>query len=420
LQSAHYLTISLDSPQNVEPQRYWKPNIDNTIEISREEATKEVQSIFLENMQLHLRSDVPIGSALSGGLDSTAIISVMRLLQPKLDIHTFSYVANQKSLSEESWIDIANSHVNGINHKVYANVKNLHNDLDHLIRLQGEPFGSTSIYAQYMVFQAAKAAGVKVMLDGQGADEMLAGYPVYVAARLASLLKQGKFALALQFLKNTQHLSSYTTSILKTGMFMFPQGVQNSVRSLIGQELVPPELDEKWLENSGVEIQSIRGSYGKNVLKEELKNTLTDLHLSSLLRFEDRNSMIHSIESRVPFLTPKLVDFLFSLPEEYLFDAQGNSKSIFRSAMKSIVPASIVQRKDKIGFETPEREWLREHSVWVESILSDVIVEKISIFKTHRLIEEWRDLLTNKKTFDFRVWRWINLILWTKSFKVQY
>jgi asparagine synthase (glutamine-hydrolysing) len=344
----------------------------------------------------------------------------MRVLQPNLDIHTFSYVANEKSLSEESWIDIANEHVGGINHKIFANSSDLHSDLDHLIKLQGEPFGSTSIYAQYKVFQAAKEAGIKVMLDGQGADEMLAGYPVYVAARLASLFKQKNFSAALKFLNNTQHLSTYRTSILKTGMFIFPQGVQNAVRKFIGEDLVPPELNKDWLENSEVDIQSTRGKYGKDVLKEELNNTLTDLHLASLLRFEDRNSMTNSIESRVPFLTPKLVDFLFSLPEEYLFDAQGTTKSVFRTAMKSIVPASILLRKDKIGFATPEKTWLEAQTDWVEKLIAGEAINKISIFKPQKLVEEWNHVRRGKKTTDFRIWRWLNLILWTEKFEVQY
>lgn len=135
---------------------------------------------FLANIRLHLRSDVPVGAALSGGLDSSAIVSAVHYLEPSMRLNTFSFISANSKHSEERWVDIVNAHIGAVVHKVRPKPEDLAADLQDLVRLQGEPFGSASIYAQYRVFRMAREAGVPVTLDGQGADEILAGYWPYV------------------------------------------------------------------------------------------------------------------------------------------------------------------------------------------------------------------------------------------------
>jgi asparagine synthase (glutamine-hydrolysing) len=145
--------------------------------------------MFLHNIRMHLRSDVPLGAALSGGIDSSAVVCAMRHVASDMPIHTFSFIADGSDVNEEHWVDRINAHVGAIPHKVRVSSLELVRDLDEMIRSQGEPFGGTSIYAQYRVYQLAREHGISVTLDGQGADEMLAGYIGYPGQRLRSLLE---------------------------------------------------------------------------------------------------------------------------------------------------------------------------------------------------------------------------------------
>jgi asparagine synthase (glutamine-hydrolysing) len=139
-----------------------------------------------------------------------------------------------------------------------------------------------------------------------------------------------------------------------------------------------------------------------------------------LLRYEDRNSMAHSVESRVPFLTRSLVEFIYALPEEYLIAPDGTSKSIFRQAMRGIVPDAILDRRDKIGFATPERSWLGSLKPWVEEVFASDAARSIPALNLSHVRREWVEILEGKRSFDFRVWRWLNLIRWTEQFKVEF
>ncbi|SVE22573.1 uncharacterized protein METZ01_LOCUS475427, partial [marine metagenome] len=178
--AAHYAEVPMGAPcKTLEPMRYWRAELEEIVEEPFQASAEVLRDRFLDSVELHLRSDVPVGACLSGGIDSSAIVCSIRELNPKIELHTFSYIARDSPLSEERWVDEVNQFTGAIAHKVYASDEGLVSDLDQLIKVQGEPFGSTSIYAQYCVFQAAKKAGVTVMLDGQGADELFAGYPSY-------------------------------------------------------------------------------------------------------------------------------------------------------------------------------------------------------------------------------------------------
>jgi asparagine synthase (glutamine-hydrolysing) len=133
-----------------------------------------------------------------------------------------------------------------------------------------------------------------------------------------------------------------------------------------------------------------------------------------LLRYEDRNSMAHSIESRVPFLTPGLVRFVLSLPEEFIVDRDGTSKAVFRRAMRGLVPDAILDRRDKIGFATPEHLWWRELAPRVERLLADDSLARVPVLNVEALRAEWRAIRTGGAKRDFRAWRWVNLIEWAE------
>jgi asparagine synthase (glutamine-hydrolysing) len=404
------------------PERYWQVELDKNIDLSFDEAAAKLRELFLESIRLHLRSDVPIGTALSGGIDSSAIVTAMRHLEPGLEIHTFSYTADDPAVSEERWVDLVVADSGAVPHKVRPTSAELTADIDKLIGTQDEPFGSTSIYAQYRVFRLAHEAGVKVMLDGQGADELLAGYPFYLTARVASLLRKGRLIEANRLIKQVENLPQMKgiNLMASAGGALLPAGLRRLVRHATQNGAVPSWLNESWFAQRGVEPRQPFKSRGQKILQEQLHDTLVETSLPMLLRYEDRNSMAHSVESRVPFLTRPLVEFIYGLPEEYLIAPDGTSKSIFRQAMRGIVPDAILDRRDKIGFATPERSWLASLKPWVEEVFASDAARGMPVLNLSHVRREWGEILEGKRSFDFRVWRWLNLIRWTEQFKIEF
>jgi len=423
LPSAHYLDVALGDVSNLrsQPIRYWQVDMNQQVDLSFDQAAERVRELFLENISLHLRSDVPIGIALSGGIDSSAIAMAMRQLNPNLEIHAFSYVAENSALSEEHWVDLVGREANLVVHKVVPKAEELVEDLDQLIGVQEESFGSTSIYAQRRVFQRAHEVGIKVMLDGQGADEIFGGYTFYIAARFGSLVRSGKWGEAFRLLNSASTLPGMSALglCLRSMDFVLPVALQKPLRRLINKDLLPPWLNAHWFLERGVVIRSPGYKGGNEILKGCLYDNLVETNLPHLLRYEDRNSMAFSIESRVPFLTPSLVNFMFSLPEEYFISPNGTTKAVFRKAMQGIVPDAILARKDKIGFGTPERDWLMRLRPWINRILNGEAVSQIPALNMKEFSREWEAVIQGSRPFDFHVWRCVNFIIWSQKFAVQ-
>jgi asparagine synthase (glutamine-hydrolysing) len=417
LPPAHYLKISLDAPRRGEPTRYWQVDLDARADLSFQDAAARLREMFLESVQLHLRSDVQVGAALSGGIDSSAIVMAMRHLGgSSLDIHTFSYVADEEAISEERWMDLVGRTSGAVVHKTHAQADELFTDLSHLVRVQDVPFGSTSIYAQHRVFRLAHEKGIKVMLDGQGADELLGGYSGYVTARFASLARQGRWVDAMQFMRRASSWPG-RRGIWRQGAWrVLPPEWFDQIQRVRGRESGPAAwLNAPWFRERGVDLQPVRSSRSTEQLREELFVTLTETSLPALLRYEDRNSMAYSIESRVPFLTPALASFILSLPEEYIISPDGTTKAVFREAMRGIVPDAVLDRRDKIGFSTPERRWLSGMDGWVETAIGNGVSHEVPALVGPAMREEWQAVRRGERPFDFRFWRWLNLVEWSRE-----
>ena len=417
---AHFLEVSLKESFSVTLTNWWFPSIKVNPSISFEEATSTLRNLFLESVRLHLRSDVPLGAALSGGIDSSAIVCAMRYLEPELPIHTFSFIAENESISEEKWVDRVNEFVDAIPHKIKIVSSDLQKDIDNILRAQGEPFGSTSIYAQFRIYEEAKKNGIIVMLDGQGADELLAGYSGYPAERLKSLKEEGRYGQIISFLF---HWSKWPERGLKNAVIQFiglvtPVFLKNMAHQWNGKNPCPSWLNEPFLKNSGVrrvnpeKVPRKKENIGRRV-PETLRHVMLKGNLISLLRHADRNSMHWSVESRVPFLTIPMAEFLLSLPESFLIDQKGRTKSVFREAMRGIVPDEILDRKDKIGFATPEKKWLLSEDFNLLNKLNSLydlpFIHKVGVEK---YID---DLKRGKRNFDFTGWRLLNFSKWTEK-----
>lgn len=426
LMPGHWLEINLLTRELNDQHCWWSPNTLQTSSLSFEQATEAVREQFLHNIRLHLRSDVALGAALSGGIDSSAVVCAMRYIEPDLPIHTFSYISSEVKTSEEKWVDQVNQFVRSTSHKVITTSKDLERDLDSVIDVQGEPFGSTSIYAQFKVFQLIREKGITVTLDGQGADELLAGYFGYPGQRLLSLLEQGKLLEAHKFALKWGKWPgrSYTKALKYLGQAVLPDKLYNIAKSMHGRPSAPGWLNTKMLEDAGVQFVKSRSNQcpsarGRRVI-EYLGNSLKNRGLPSLLRHGDRNSMQFSVESRVPFLTLPLANLLFSFPEEYLISENGETKHIFRAAMRGIVPDNILNRKDKIGFESPEKTWLIEMSDTVRIWLQDS--ENIPFLNRDALMKDFDNTFSTKQRKKFstsEVWRLINFVKWYNQMGIR-
>jgi asparagine synthase (glutamine-hydrolysing) len=403
-------------------RRWWWPSIDERTELSFSQAADQLREMFLDNICLHLRSDVPLGAALSGGIDSSAVVCAMRHLNPDMCIHTFSFVAPGSPVDEEPWVDLVNSHAGAIPHKVMISPEEMADDMDDMIRAQGEPFASTSIYAQYRVFKLAREHGITVTLDGQGADELLAGYQGYPHARMRSLVERGDWSGLVDFVRGW---SSWPGRNLKQGLRMalrdsLPPRAVTTLRRMRGSRIPAwlnvDEFRAKGIHHDPPTQDSIQangksGSHGRR-LAEVLRMAQSGKGLHSLLRHGDRNAMRWSIESRVPFLTHELSAFLLSLPEDYLLSHQGETKHVFRAALRGIVPDSVLDRKDKVGFTTPEQGWLRSLSGAVMSWTD--ISEKLPFFHRDPLRHAVKNALDGEAALDGRIWRILNYCRWVE------
>ena len=424
--AAHYLEIGLDAPGSMHLGRYWQLNTGETLDISYQEAAERLRELFVRNIRLHLRSDVPVGTALSGGVDSSSIVAMTRQIQGSgLDLHAFCYLNDDPSLNEEKWADLAARNAAAKIHKTTFSPDHFIVDLDSLVYSLDEPFGGTSIYAQYCVFRLVHQHQIKVMLDGQGVDEMLGGYAEHISGSLISRFMQGPGGRLFSFLRSVWDRSDLRgwRILLRAGGLILPEPIQALGQGLIGEGLFPAWMNAHWFREREVEgcpLISLTHRDHRLALRSLLYQSFTKTSLPMLLRYEDHNSMAHSIESRVPFLTPAFAQFVFSLPEEYIIDGEGVTKSILRQAMRGIVPDEILNRRDKIGFQTPERKLLTALQPWIMKMLVSDSLRAIPVLNMKQVIREFNGLLNGKSGFDRRFWRWINLLRWIDIFEVTF
>ncbi len=436
--AGHYLHLSLNDSSLwekwPEPVRFWnRPESLRKSDLSFRQASKELRSRFLATAQLHLRSDVPLGVGLSGGIDSSAIATSTRyLLGRKSEIHAFSYVADQESLCEEVWIDRAGRAARATVHKVRAEGERFWDEMEHLISTQEQPFGSASVYAQYCVMRTARENGIKVLLSGQGADEVFAGYRSYLVQRTQALLARESWWRTLWLiwctrknpsdtrfgLINYLHRATYRKKPSNLFLKVYARVKKYIPDVEIDTSPNRPWFDSAWFRANLENTKLVPESTG-DVFKDRLWHTFSVTSLPHLLRYEDRNSMAHSVESRVPFLTPSLVEFVFSLPEEYLLSGSGVSKSVLRHALKGILPRSIRRRTDKIGFETPDFQYLKLHPERVRQMLSSTTAQSLPGFDSQAALQEWEQALSQPQTYQRHIWRWVNLIRWVELFNVE-
>ena len=374
-------------------------------------AAAEYKRRLVESVRLRLQSEVPVGTSLSGGLDSSAVAVIINQLLNEGDSLSLSAVgARQNTFSaifpgsindEEKYVDdvldICTGHVEA--HKILPTADEFKADLLDFIRTQEEPIISSGPYAQYQVMREA-TKHVTVLLDGQGADEMMAGYIPYYFVYLRQLRAQGATLAAAELAKSLDVL-------YRLGRFKLKAKVKlkKSIPTthLLNGDFVAAHRGERY------------SSEGAN-LKKRLVEDLFHNSLPSLLRYEDKNTMRFSLEGRVPFLDKEVLKFIFSLSDEAIIK-DGWNKRVLRDATRGLLPESINRRRNKIGFTTPQGEWfMRLKNHFYNIFLSESFANRPYVNQTEVIaaFEGWIKGANDVDTMTF--WRLINLELWMREF----
>jgi asparagine synthase (glutamine-hydrolysing) len=358
--ASHFLELDFNTGK-LNVQRYWElADIDTSYrDIDPGEATKSFYRLFEKSVRLHLRSDVPVGTCLSGGLDSSSIVCSVQKMLDNSDLQekglagvkklkTFSSVPQEQKISELSYIEETVRHSGVEPFYVTPTFDEFFNDFDEVVSLHDEPFQGPSVYMQYRVIKLAKEKGTKVLLDGQGGDECLAGYQRYLRDYLFDLIKAHKYLEAVREFVSTADLTMpYFMMYIRRRSGMRRSAFQKVIK--MNMPAVTPK------------------EYRTRNLAERLRYDLLEGSILELLRYEDTNSMVFSIESRVPFLFHPLIEYLFSLPMSLKIQ-NGWTKYLLREAMRGTLPEKVRLRRSKLGFPAPEEEWaeklIKEKSDW--------------------------------------------------------
>lgn len=390
---------------------------EELLELSKVEApytpavVDEYRNRFTEAIRIRLNSEVPVGSALSGGLDSSAVVvTINRLMQENAEgleavgakQNTFSAVFPNAINDEEAYADAAIAVCSGNieAHKIKPTPESFDADLEDFVRTMEEPIISSGPYAQYCVMKEA-SKHVTVLLDGQGADEMMAGYIPYYFAYLRQLKDDGDFGTL------AKESSSSLDIFYRLGRFRL-RGMASGKKTVSMATL----LKKDW-------AQQFTGESFGNIpanLKLRLIDDLFAKSLPSLLRYEDKNTMRFSLEGRVPFLDKEVVKYLFSLSDEAIIK-EGWNKRVLRDATRGLLPEMISNRRNKIGFTTPEAEWFKLMKERIYKIFMSNSFYSRPYWDREQVLTAFEEYLNGKNDADTMIfWRLLNVELWFREF----
>ena len=397
LKGGHNLVFDLQT-NSYEIERYYNLKLSDQKNTSVDDYIQELK----RSITLRLRSDVKVGTCLSGGIDSSTISSfASKLYQNSNEKFMAIHAKSSEYKTDESEFAKIVSKIANINlNFVEPSYSDFKSNILSIIKIQQEPFGSLSIIMQYFVFKKAKELGCIVMLDGQGGDETLLGYERYYPAIVKSKKGISKLKALLQSSKNSR------LSLLDTikYQYYFSNYKLRLKRLKFKNSFYKSEILNEY---ESEELRIISESY--NDISILQKNEIESSQLPHLLKYEDRNSMANSIESRLPFLDYKLVELSLNTNNS-LKIKDGWTKFILRKAAETILPKEIVWRKNKLGFNAPEKTWTKEfENEMIKEIEQSEILNNFIHFK--KLYFKNLDLRTK--------WRLYNFSVWEKEFKVK-
>jgi asparagine synthase (glutamine-hydrolysing) len=386
-------------------RRYWAPQpVD--VPDAYPDAVAELRELLLDSIRLRLRSDVAVGTSLSGGVDSSAIVTLSAHLAGDHRRHAFT--ARFPGYERDEWdYAAAVAEAAGVveHHPAEPTLDTLADDLRAFVAAQQEPVLKLNQYAQWSVFAAAREAGVTVLLDGQGADELLAGY---ILTRGYALRSLGPAAMARAYASEPD---ARLPLRLAVGRGLLPEALAVRMRRRYGSPYATTRAVEVGARTPPEEPDWPRP---RDPLRDELLREAFFVSLPQLLRYGDRNSMAHSREVRLPFLDRRVAELALSLPPGFLI-RDGFTKAALRDAVRDLVPAQVLARRDKVGFEPPQAQWLGSEAgrTWAADVLLDPRARDnqaidVAAVEADLRAGAWRD--------PDALWRAMNVELWRDAF----
>jgi asparagine synthase (glutamine-hydrolysing) len=380
---------------------------------------------FFDAVRLRLRSDVPVGSCLSGGLDSSAIVCVInRLLRESgepFEQHVVSACFDEPRYDERPYMDAVLDQTGAISHRTFPDVTRVLDELDDFTWHMDEPITSTSHYAQWCVYREAKQSGLTVMLDGQGADEQLAGYTEFFELMFIEIIRNFRFLQLereIKLFNERRKTAFYASGPRFVAELVLRAFTPDAIKRLRRKHQAGPIGPYTAEQTKNPEIASFRNGFDfkhpRRFIYAQIYRTL-----AVLLHYGDRNSMAFSIESRLPFLDYRLVETLFSMPLSHKI-RYGLTKRVMREAMRGVMPDLITDRQSKLGFTTPEEDWMRKNPELFHTMLESAVLRLSPRVQAERTLA-WYDELV--RTDRFRechvIWRIISAARWADIFHVE-
>jgi asparagine synthase (glutamine-hydrolysing) len=387
LEAAHFLVISKKG--DITKKKYWDIDLRANSSLSLIESEDKFRELFYNAVKIMLRSDVPIGSSLSGGLDSSSVVAAINsFLVEGQKQKTFSARFSNSKFDEGRYMQMVIDQYGVDSHFTYPSESTVIDEFDKIIYHQEEPFVSASILAQWEVYKLAKQTGVTVLLDGQGADEILGGYHKYFKTYLREL-----------FLLDKASFNRELAALNKLHNFKLGNNLRFAVEAYLPKLISKIGKHKRQLrsDNHTLNIDSdFYNTYKSdspftsfNCLNEFLKYDTTVYGLEKLLRFSDRNAMAHSREVRLPFLHHKLVEFIFSLPSSYKINS-GWTKYILRTSIDQYLPKEITWRIDKMGYQAPQQDWEKNKKVKQRIYDSKAYLQSKNILNENSKIDNFK------------------------------
>jgi len=407
---AHNMTVKKNK---VTTKKYWDLKIRRDSAYKKDgRYAKEFFELLEDSIKLRLISEVPVGTCLSGGLDSSSIVyMISRLLSLGIKEakhlgkmqKTFSAVYNNREIDERRYIEEVARSTHVEKNYVFPDGNTLWEDVRKLVYYQDEPFLGSSIFAQWCVMKLASKK-VKVVLDGQGGDELLAGYfPHYYRIYFSDLWKEKRF---LRLLKELLYSSDMTFPFIKKFLLL-------KAKELVGNRAIENMLNPEFVSKFS---RTTKNKWKHGNLVESLYRDITRNSVPGLLRYEDRNSMAFSIEARVPFLDYRVVEYIFSLPVSQRLK-NGWTKYILRKAMEGKLPEEIRKRRRKIGFETPQSNWMRLLKNEIREIFTSEKFRGRKYFNPNEVLKRFDEFCKGKLEDYAKIfWRILNLEIWLEVF----
>jgi asparagine synthase (glutamine-hydrolysing) len=404
---AHTMLVRPDGIVKIE--RYWNPPVNPEFASSRsdDDYAQDFAARFDEVVKRHLISDVPVGVPLSGGLDSSGVVSTMaRLMSGGTDLHTsglytFSALYPGQSIDESEYIHEVERAVGSIPHYAYPQLDDFWNEITEWIWYQEEPTIASAPYAYYSVYRLA-SEHVKVMVSGNGGDELLAGYIPYFRTYLSSALAQHHYlAAAREIVKGRDLYKKYAGELIRSRL---PGRATNPVNA---RELLAPGS-----------TATTPNFHAQKNLNERLASDVLEFSTPDLLRYEDKNSMAFSIEARVPFLDHELVEFIFSLPIDQKIKG-GWNRAVYRNAMKGRMPDKNRLRRSKIGFTNPDITWMKAKATEIRSIFASPELSARDLYDPAQLVTAWDEYLAGRPGDGLIFWRVLVTELWMRRYMDQ-